>query len=185
MPVREHCEMLSKQFYLATTKPNHPNHSDTNTPPPPRLMRDTLKTKFSEDIRELIPENGSDELSYKIGLKFLHTSCVQSTIQNQQVNPILNLPAPEIDKSEKTLPRKTRVTLAQLRSGYSSSLNSFLNRINPNKYPDPNCPECSQHPHTTHHLFNCQEKPTDLTPISLDPVSVALLLGLETQEEIE
>ena len=177
MPVREHCEMLSQQFLLATTKPDHPNHSDIHAPPPPRLMRETLQTKFSQDIKHLIPESGSDSLSYKNGLKTLHTTNVQATILKQQNNPVLQHPAPKIDKSERTLPRKTRVTLAQLRSGYSSKLNSFLNRINPTKYPDPNCPECNHSPHTTDHLFTCQENPTDLTPISLwnNPVAASQL----------
>ena len=80
--------------------------------------------------------------------------------------------------TERPLSRKARVTLAQLRSGYSSKLNTFLNRINPTKYPDRNCSACSQAPHTTQHLFECPVNPTDLTPLSLwtDPVDAATLL---------
>ena len=44
---------------------------------------------------------------------------------------VLNYPPPQyISKTEESLSRKARVTLAQLRSGYSSHLNTFLNRIN-------------------------------------------------------
>ena len=185
MPVKEHCEMLSKQFLLATTLPEHPNQENLSTSPP-RLMKHTLTTKFAKDVEPLIPENGTDIPSYKSGLKTLHTLSVQETILNQAPNLVLNEPAPEIHKSERSLSRKARVTLAQLRSGYSSHLNTFLNRINPTKYPDPNCPDCSLAPHTTAHLFNCSTNPTYLTPRSLwtNPTSAALFLGLEDQEGI-
>ena len=185
MPVKEHCEMLSKQLLLSTTQLNHPNQEDL-TCSPPRTMKQTLTTKFAKDIIPLIPEGGTSTSSYKSGLQILHTNSVQDTISNQSNNPILNEPAPPIHKSEKNLPRKSRATLAQLRSGYSTHLNSYLNRINPTKYPDQNCPDCNLAPHTTLHLFNCSTKPTTLTPRSLwtDPTSAAAFLGLDNQEGI-
>jgi hypothetical protein len=33
MPVKDHNEMLSQQFLLATQKPNHPNYIDLNATP--------------------------------------------------------------------------------------------------------------------------------------------------------
>ncbi|MCP3662454.1 MAG: hypothetical protein GY696_08175 [Gammaproteobacteria bacterium] len=35
MKVKDHCEMLSKQFLLATQKCEHPNRVDLSLPPPP------------------------------------------------------------------------------------------------------------------------------------------------------
>ena len=109
MPVRDHCEMLSTQFLLATTQPNHPNLPDLNLKPP-RNMKDTLVSKFSNHIRDMVPDGGTDLPTYRSGLKRLHTSFVSSTISNQSNNRVLNEPAPPIDSSEKELTRSTRVT---------------------------------------------------------------------------
>ena len=114
------------------------------------------------------------------------TEAVNSTINNQSPNPVLNLPAPDINEEEKTLPRRSRTTLSQLRSGHSPFLQTYLNRINPNTYPNPNCPTCQIHPHTTNHIFNCPNNPTDLTIDSLwtSPVRAAEFIGLELREGV-
>jgi hypothetical protein len=39
MKVREHCEMISKQFLLSTQKPGHPNRVNLTDPPPPQPAR--------------------------------------------------------------------------------------------------------------------------------------------------
>ena len=41
-------------------------------------------------------------------------------------------PLPDISAEEKKLPKKTRTTLAQLRSGFSRMLNNYINSIDPN-----------------------------------------------------
>ena len=144
-------------------------------------MKPTLATKFKDAIKPLIPTGGSTKASYKSGLKKIHTDSVSTTINNQSINKVLGRPAPPVSKEERTLPRKTRVTLSQLRSGYSSHLYSYLNRINPSKYPSPDCKDCTNTPHTTNHLFDCPANPTSLSPDALwhDPVSAADLLGLD------
>ena len=92
---------------------------------------------------------------------------------------------PGINRTEKLLPRKTRTTLAQLRSSYSTYLNKYLHRINPATYPSPSCPQCDVEEHSTNHLFDCTAAPTDLTTGSLweDPPAVAAFLGLPTHED--
>ena len=62
----------------------------------------------------MVDEGISDDLNYKEGLKTIHTTSFQSAIHNLGTNEILGTPAPRINASEKTLPRKTRSTLAQL-----------------------------------------------------------------------
>ena len=178
MTVKAHCEMLSKQYLLATQKPDHPCHVDLASPPPARVMKKTLKSKFGSEVKELIPPDGLDDTSYKSSLKEIHTKDVRAAIRNTKNNPVLNTPAPEVHKSERNLPRKTRSTLAQLRSGYSSHLNSTLSRIN-NEIQN-KCPYCSQTPHNTNHLFSCPSKPTRLNVRSLweKPVEVAAFLEL-------
>ena len=66
-------------------------------------------------------------------------------------------------------------------SGYSPFLNSYLNRIDPNK--DINCPKCLAQPHTTGHLFNCPMDPTGLEVYDLwtRPIEVANFLRLPTE----
>ena len=109
---------------------------------------------------------------------------MEETIRRQGPNPVLGIPAPKINDSEKTLPRKTRSTLAQLRSGHSTFLNNFLAKINSTKYVD-SCPKCGQSPHNTPHLFNCPADPTSFTPRILweDPPAAAAFLGLEMNQE--
>ena len=88
----------------------------------------------------------------------------RKAISQQADNAVLGLLAPRFNPSEKKhSPGKPRTTLSQLRSGYSSSLNSFLHRINPLEY-DNTCPECGQGPHGTPHLFSCPAKPTEMDP---------------------
>ena len=182
MPVKDHNTMLSKQYLLSTYKPDHPKRANPESPPPPRTMKETLKTKFRDDILPLIPEHNMDNATYKLGLKTIHTESVRETISRQQPNPVLQEPAPKIHRSETLLPRNTRATFCQLRSRYSSILNSYLARINP-EVTD-NCPECGQANHTTNHLFNCPSKPTNLTTRALwdDPIDAARFLDLDTGE---
>ena len=72
-------------------------------------------------------------------------------------------PAPKISNSERDLPRKTRTTLAQLRSGYSSFLHSYLFLIKARGSVTDRCPDCHEHQHTTNHLFECPANPTHFT----------------------
>lgn len=54
-----------------------------------------------------------------------------STPSPTPLNGVLGVKPPHIADEELELPRKTRVTLAQFRSGYCSRLNSYLSRIDP------------------------------------------------------
>ena len=178
MPVKAHCEMISKQFLLATQKTNHPNRVRLDEPPPPRQMKNTLVSKFGNEVRDIsyfdLPED-----VYKKKLKFIHTKSVKEIIKPSKV---LNTIPPTINDSEKTLPRKTRTTLAQLRSGYSNFLNSYKHRINPEI--EDKCPHC-QCSHTTIHLFDCLNNPTTLEVRDLwtNPVEAARFLDLAPNDD--
>ena len=171
--------MLSKQFLLKTTNPDHPNHLDLNAKPQ-RLMRETLTTKFADDVLPLALNGVADDLQVKEGIKIIHRSSIANTIDSQPNNKVLNRPPPDIDKTEAYLPRSTRTTLAQLRSG-SPHLQSYMARIRPTDNVDI-CPDCNNTGHTTMHLFCCPAKPTNLLTSSLwtDPTEAAEFLGLET-----
>ena len=111
--------------------------------------------------------------------KILHTKAVTDPINSYIPNKVLNLKPPEISQKEESLSRNSRVVLTQLRSGYSRVLNSYLHRIN--EEIEDKCPDCNTSPHTTDHLFNCQMKPTSLTPTDLwtNPDLVASFLDLD------
>ncbi len=179
LQARPHCEMLSKQFLLATQKPGHPNRVDLNSPPPGRQMKKTLKSQFGREIKDISHPNLSED-DYKAKLKTIHTNTVKDVINNTR-NKVLNTRPPEISKTELSLPRVTRSTLAQLRSGYSSYLNSYKARIDKTGSLVDKCPNCDSS-HTTQHLFNCQQKPTNLNTKDLwkNPVKVARFLDLAT-----
>ena len=180
MKVQPHCEMISKQFLLATQKKDHPNKTDLKRPPPPRQMKETLTSKFGKEVKPLA-KNLTDE-NYKTKLKTIHTRSVKNMLNTYSNNKVLNTRPPEIDKSERKLPRTTRSTLAQLRSGYSTYLNSYKARIDPSLSDKcPNCDEC----HTTDHLFNCQNNITTLNVRSLwkKPIDAARFLKLATDDE--
>src|SRR6267154_1373691 len=93
-------------------------------------------------------------------------------------NLILSQPAPDINQSEQSLPRKTRRILAQLRTSKSPILMAYLNAIDPKSYPSPSCPLCKSHAHTTQRLFSYPLIYTILTPRDLwdEPVGTAALL---------
>ena len=110
----------------------------------------------------------------------MHTACVAKTIRNQEDNKVPQATAPKVNPSEATLPRKIRTTLSQLRSGSSSTLNSYLHRINTIIHLALDCPRCNLSSHTTTHLFNCPSNPTELETGILwkDPPAVTILLDL-------
>ena len=183
MKVKPHCEMLSKQFLLSTQRPNHPNRVDWDKPPPPpgRLMKRTLVSEYGEEIRGISTPDLPDD-TYKSKLREIHTKSVSDAINNMNANKVINTAPPAINVTEKLLPRSTRATLSQLRSGYSNFLNSYKSRINPEVQD--RCPNCTES-HTTSHLFNCRGNPTTLRPLDLweKPLDAARFLNLARTDD--
>ena len=179
MKVKDHCEMITKQFLLSTQKPGHPNHTDLYRPPPPRQMKQTITSKFAAVLKPIARNLTLD--NYKKKLKYIHTKSVKDSLSAFSDNKVLNSRPPAIKEKEKSLPRTTRSTLSQLRSGYSQYLNSYKSRIDPNI--SDKCPNCNNS-HTTAHLFNCPGNPTDLNVTSLwnNPNDAARFLNLATDD---
>ena len=132
---------------------------------------------------------GEEEKERIRNKKKIHTETVRRVLEERPVHPLLQFQAPTINKSEETLPRAMRRTLAQLRAGKSPLLRAYLHNIEAAE--DPNCPLCGQE-HTTEHLFGCQNLPTELTPLDLwqRPTAVAGLVSqwqaaLDAAEEAE
>ena len=68
-------------------------------------------------------------------LKAIHTIAVAECRQSYNPNPILAQPAPNINPSEQSLPRRTKRVLAQPRSGKSPVLCSYLHMIDSKSHP--------------------------------------------------
>ena len=106
----------------------------------------------------------------------IHSAAVASSIEARRVNRVLDAPPPTIDPEEEELPRKTRRTLSQLRSGFCLSLEEYRHRVGLSASRV--CPCCRQEDHTVQHIFECPDHPTDLQPLDLwlHPIGVAEFL---------
>ena len=119
-----------------------------------------------------------DATNFRQALNAIHSGAITTIIDFLPVNGVLGVQTPLIAEQELEFPRETRVTLAQLRSGYCSRLNSYLPRLDPDIQNL--CPACNGSSHDTNHLFACPMNPTHLTLLSLrfEPVETACFLGL-------
>jgi len=64
MPVKNHCNMITKQFLLATQKPEHPNQSNILAPRPLRAMKNIIKESYSTNIQHLVQKDGISDVEY-------------------------------------------------------------------------------------------------------------------------
>ena len=178
LPVKEHSELLTDQFLLSMHRPHHPNHHLLHATPKQRDMRNTILDNRPK-IQKYLTQNPLSDTVYKRKLKTIHKDIVKGTISNYPANKVLSSHPPKVNtEEEKSLPRITRSTLAQLRSGYSSHLNCYLHRINAAETD--RCPKCNIHEHTSLHLFDCPSNPTQLEVKDLwkKPKATAEFLGL-------
>lgn len=183
LPVRTHSTLLTDQFLLAMHQEHHPNHHQLAQPPRARPMRENILSHKDNIAAILNNKQVITRNEFKVMNKQVHTATVAKTIRQYRPNKVLGSKPPSVNNAEEiTLPRRTRTVLAQLRSGYSSHLQSFLHRIN--KAPDNLCPNCKLAPHTTQHLFVCPANPTNLTIEELwkHPTRAAEFLQLPTTE---
>ena len=181
VPVREHCRLLSAQHLRNSLLPDHPNHGLLHRPPPPRHLKKTLVDDCRSVLSPLLLSPVSTDQIRAMNTA-LHFDTVASMLANRGSNRVLGEQPPIVNfrqlERQARLPRRTRVQLSQLRSGFSSLLHSYRARISPGT-PDV-CPDCQSTPHDTSHLFNCPAHPTDLRPIDLwiRPAAVAAFLNL-------
>lgn len=183
LPIRDHTEMMAKQHILRCHLPTHPNFDITQQESPPRHIRRSAFRKYKDEITQHIPTTGQTSRTLQRGITNIHTHTVNNSIQSYLPNRVLNGPPPPVREDEESLPRCTRATLAQLRSGWCKILNSYISRID-NTVQDI-CPDCGSTPHDVEHLFNCSRNPTTLKPIDLwkKPREVANFLKLKIDDD--
>ena len=81
-------------------------------------MKETLRTICLRDFEPFLNKAGAIEPgSYQAAKNSIHTNIVRETIDSLGPNRVLGEQPPPIDPFKTYLPRQTRVTLSQLRSG--------------------------------------------------------------------
>ena len=167
--------MLCTQFLATCLQENHPSFPIVTADSGPRTVKKTLQSRYIGDLSRYT--GGTTQIADPdIARQTVHREAVRESIEARGTNRILGTRAPAIDPTEKELPRKTRRTLAQMRSGFCIALNDYRHRIGQSDTPI--CPCCRQDEHTVQHVFGCSEYPTDLQPMDLwlRPVDVAEFL---------
>ena len=165
LSVRQHDELISKQFAMTCHLPQHPCHQLCHRPPDDRSeRRRSLIGRLKPDIQQYLAEEPLSNTSDKSAISSIHQDAFRTVIEGSSSN-LLNGRPPPIATAEQTLSRKTINILAQLRTGHSRILGQCMNRIDPTARI--HCHNCVQSPHDTHNLFYSPSKPTTLTVESL------------------
>ena len=133
-------------------------------------MKETIFTRYNQTVLPLLAN------MKKESLQAVHTSFVNTAIDNMTDNRVLNYRPPPISDEEIYLTRRQRATLSQLRSGHCRLLNFYKKRLK--QTDSSSCPDCGMHPQDVPHWFNCTGHPTTLTPESLWDRSVKTIREL-------
>jgi hypothetical protein len=178
LPLKTHSEMVAQQYLAGCHELGHPCNNIATEPPPQRVVRETVGTKFRERVRRYLPRVFINKAEKHNAVKQIHTDIVAQTIAGYGPNRVLGAAPPEVDNREEQLERPARCALAQLRSGFCRHLNSYKARIDPTVADV--CPRCGASPHDVPHIFNCPSTPTQLQPNDLwaHPVEAAAFLSL-------
>ena len=197
LPLSEHLQLLSSQFFLSALCPSHPNHAVHIRALPPRQTVPTLRSLFATLVRRKLDVDTRTPLppaAVRVLQTRIHSHFVSCYMKSRTKNSVLSLPAPVIAASEATLPSAVRRSLAQLRSGLSPLLASYRHLLDP--AVPASCPHCGSKSETTLHLLTCPARPkppptgpgppphgpgppgVDALLLWSDPVSASRLFGL-------
>ena len=122
---------------------------------PPLDMKETIFTRHNQTVLPLLANKKKDTL------QALHTSFVNTAIDNMMDNRVLNNRPPPINDEEPHLSRQQRAPLSQLCSGRCKLPNFHKKRLKQTDFSS--CPDCAMDPQDVPHLFNCTAHPYDLS----------------------
>ena len=159
LPVEDHLNLLSAKYLVHCLDTENVCHHITTLDHPPRKMKETLFTRPNQTVLAFLAN------TKKSSLQEVHTSFVNTAIDNMTDNRVLNYRPPPINDEETYLTSRQRATLSQLRSGHCKLLNSYKKRLK--QTDSSSCPDCGMYPQDVPHLFNCTAHPTTLTHESL------------------
>ena len=110
--------------------------------------------------------NASESDIGKIRLtRVLHTSFVNTAIDNMKDNRVLNNRPLSINDEETQLLLRQRTTLSQLHSRHCKLLNSYKKQLK--RRDSSSCPDCGMDPQDVHHIFDCTAHANDMSPVNL------------------
>ena len=162
LPVRDHLHLLSSEFLAQTLQPSHVSHVHTTLDQGPGKLKQTQRSKVLEDVSPYLEEDGTVAPGNYVNIaNDLHMDIVTKAISRSEPIRILSRKPPTVHKNERSLPRITRVTMSQLRSGHCARLRDFQCRIG--KTVDSLCSGCQLETQTVSHLFDCPTRPTTLS----------------------
>ena len=116
--VKDHLNLFSAQYLVHCLDTENVCHHITTMDHPPREMKETLFTMHNQTMVLFLAN------TKKASLQAVHTSFVNTAIDNMTDNRVLNYRPPPINDEETYLTRRQRATLPQLRSGHCKLLNS-------------------------------------------------------------
>ena len=147
-------------------------------------MKNTLYERLPE-LKQLIGKKVTLKNEAESLHRENHKETVTTVMEVINFSKVLGSRAPMVNEEERKLPRATRTRLAQLRSDYSPSFNSYMARIEENV--ERNCPDCRVEEHTVHELFEYSSNPTELTIEDLwrNPQKIAEFLNLATEDSTD
>ena len=122
-------------------------------------MKETIFTRHNQTVLSLLANSRKDTL------QTLHTSFVNTAIDNMKDNRVLNNRPPPINAEETLLLRRERTTLSHLRSGHCKLLNSYKKQLK--QTDSSSCPDCGMGRQDVPHLFDYTAHPNDLSPVNL------------------
>ena len=83
IPVRQHNELISKQFAIACHLPQHPCHQLCHRPPDDRSeRRRSLIGRFKPIIQQYLAEEPLRNTSYKSAISIIHQDVVRTVIES-------------------------------------------------------------------------------------------------------
>ena len=121
LPLANHLKLHASQLRQKSQLSTHPPHNLLPQPAGLREMKETIFDNWS-GTTTTIKNNNNNALTKELitqNVKTIHTIAVAECRQSYTSNPILAQPAPNVNPSEQSLPRRTRRVLAQLRAGKS------------------------------------------------------------------
>ena len=166
LPVKDHLHLLSAQYLARFLQIDHVTYPFAQVDNGPRKLKHTLRSKCLADVEPYLEVDGSlGRGNFPRVKNQLHTDIVRKALENTGPNRVLGVRPPPIHASETSLPRISRTTLSQLRSGHCARLKVFQVKIG--KTDDDSCPDCNLFSQSVNHLFDCPARPTTLRPIDL------------------
>ena len=149
--VKDHLNILSAKYLVHCPDTDNVCHHITTMDHPPREMKETLFARHNQTVVPLLANTN------KASLQTVHTSFVNTAIDNMTENRVLNYWPSPINDKETYLTRRQRATLSQLRSGHCKLLNSYKKRLK--QTDSSSCQDCGMDPQDVPHLFNCTLTP--------------------------